>query len=76
MNYEQTNENRPDESSNMVTDTELLALAALAQVESVLMAGDNAERAAREEMPAWREGCGFMPAGAKLREELAKRGVL
>ncbi len=57
-----------------MSDTELIALAALANVEAVLMDGDNAQRLICNESPAWRDGCGLMPAGEALREELFKRG--
>jgi len=62
------------EKAQETKDAELLALAALAGVEAVLMAGDNAHRALNNESPAWRTGCGYMPAGDALRDELYKRG--
>ena len=55
-------------------DAELLALAALANVEAVLMQGDNQQRAINGESPAWREGCGFMPATSELQQALYNRG--
>ncbi len=56
-----------------MNDAELLATAALANVEAVLMAGDNAQRAIEGYGPAWREGTGIMEYGEKLREELYRR---
>ncbi len=58
-----------------MSDTELIALAALANVEAVQMAGDNACRIACGESPAWTEGCGTMRATELLREELHRRGI-
>lgn len=55
-------------------DAELIALAALANIEAVLMAGDNAVRALNNESPAWGTGHGLMPAGTELQNELYKRG--
>lgn len=57
-----------------IATAELLGLAALANVEAVLMSGDNAARAHRGEHPAWTDGTGMMPASEALREELFKRG--
>lgn len=57
-----------------MSDAEVIALAALANVEAVLMAGDNAARALNGEFPAWREGAGLMPASEALRMELYRRG--
>jgi len=57
-------------------DAELVALAALANVEAVLMAGDNAERALQGSLPMWRTGTGFMPATEQLREKLFRRGLV
>lgn len=59
-----------------LTDSELLALAAMANVEAVLMAGDNEMRRACGETPAWRGGCGYMPAATKLYDELYRRNIL
>jgi hypothetical protein len=56
-----------------MSDNELLTLAALANVESVLMAGDNAHRAQEGYSPAWRDGCGMMPFGTALAEEMERR---
>lgn len=56
-----------------MSDVELIALSALANVEAVLMSGDNAACAYRNEPPAWREGCGFMQYGTELAEELYRR---
>ncbi len=57
-----------------MTDAELIALAALVNVEAVLMAGDNAQRVQNGESPVWREGWGFMPATLALQQELYRRG--
>ena len=57
-----------------IATAELLALASLANVEAVIMAGDNAARKLSGESPVWREGAGMMPASEALREELFKRG--
>lgn len=54
-------------------DAELIALAALVNVEAVLMAGDNAARAINGYSPAWTDGCGLMQYGAVLEEELRRR---
>lgn len=59
-----------------LTDAELVALAAMAQVEAVIMAGDNAERVSQGLWPTWRTGCGYMPAATKLYDELCSRGIL
>lgn len=61
---------KPQETS----DAELIALAALANVEAVVMAGENAQRANQGHSPAYREGTGYMPAATALCEELQKRG--
>ena len=55
-------------------DAELLALAAMAQVEAVLMAGENQQRAINGESPAWVVGHGFMPATSELQQKLYERG--
>ena len=55
-------------------DAELLALAALASVEAVIMAGDNQQRVMNKELPAWRSGCGYLPATTELSDILYKRG--
>ena len=55
------------------SDAELIALAALAQVEAVLMAGDNAACALRGDYPQWRSGTGYMYHTTNLEEELLKR---
>ncbi len=55
-------------------DAELISLAALANVEAVLMAGENAQREAEGLSPAWRYGTGMMPAANALSDELLKRG--
>lgn len=62
-----------------LTDAELIALSSLAQVEAVLMAGDNIACVANSKLPNWRVnalGLPLMPASGKLREELIKRGIL
>jgi hypothetical protein len=56
-----------------MNDAELIATAALANVEAVLMAGDNAIRALNGEYPMWSTGTGIMEYGEKLREELYRR---
>jgi hypothetical protein len=58
-----------------MSDAELLALAALVQVEAVLMAGDNAERAMNGHLPRWADGHGVMPATDALKQELYRRKV-
>jgi len=63
-----------DGKAQTTRDAELLALAAMTNVEAVVMAGDNAARASRGEAPAWTTGCGFMAAGTALYDELYKRG--
>lgn len=55
-------------------DAELIGLAAMAQVEAVLMAGDNRNRALQELPAAWSSGCGFMPATNELHQKLYERG--
>lgn len=59
-----------------ISDAELIALSALANVEAVLMAGDNACRALDGHAPAWRDGCGMMPAGTALSDELYRRRII
>jgi hypothetical protein len=56
-----------------MTDAELIATAALANIEAVLMAGDNAERAMQGLLPMWREGTGMMEHGTRLMDELYHR---
>lgn len=58
-----------------MNDAELIALAALANVEAVAMAGDNQNRAINGQCAAWSDGTGFMPATTTLREELHRRGI-
>ena len=58
-----------------MNDAELLALAALVQLEAVQEAGDNQLRALNGESPAWCVGCGGWYA-EKLRTELVRRGVI
>jgi hypothetical protein len=55
-------------------DAELIALAALARVEAVLMEGDNKAREDQGLSPAWSSGCGFMPATSELQQRLYERG--
>ena len=64
------------ESTARLTDAELVALAGMAQVEAVIMAGDNAECALQGRLPIWRDGCGYMPAATRLYDELYNRGLL
>jgi hypothetical protein len=59
-----------------MTDAELVALAAMANVEAVLMAGDNASRAMNGYGPMWADGHGFMSAGTALFDELRRRGTM
>lgn len=59
-----------------LTDAELVALAAMAQVEAVIMAGDNVEYTSQGRLPIWRDGYGYMPAATKLYDELYNRGLL
>jgi len=56
-----------------VSDVELIATAALANVEAVVMAGDNAQRAMEGLSPMWQEGTGVMPYTASLIDELYRR---
>lgn len=58
-----------------MSDAELIALAALANVEAVQMAGANAFAALCNEVPTYREGCGLMPATLALQQELRRRGI-
>ncbi len=59
-----------------LTDAELIALAAMANIEAVLMAGDNQRFALFGNGSQWASGCGFMPAGTALYDELQRRGRL
>lgn len=59
-----------------MSDAELNALAAMANVEAVLMAGDNASRQIDGNGPAWASGHGFMPAGTALYDELGRRELV
>ena len=56
-----------------MSDAELIATAALANIEAVIMAGDNAQRANEGLGPMWREGTGCMEFGTKLINELWRR---
>lgn len=56
-----------------MNDAELIALAALAQIEAVQMDGENQMRALGGELPAWTPARGKLPAGEALQEELYKR---
>lgn len=56
-----------------LTDAELIALAALVQVEAVVMAGDNEQRRNEGYPPAWRSGTVLMPHAKELEAELARR---
>jgi len=62
--------------STKLSDTELLALAAIANNEAIIMAGDNQNRAYRQEPAMWSNGTGYMEATEKLRIELYNRGIL
>ena len=59
-----------------LTDVELVALAAIANVEAVIMAGDNEQRKMQGYTAAWQSGCGLMTAGMRLYDELQKRNIL
>jgi hypothetical protein len=56
-----------------MSDAELIALAALANAETVLMAGDNQQREKDGYAPAWRDGCGFMHFTTLLYDEMWRR---
>lgn len=58
-----------------MSDAELIGLAALANVEAQLMAGDNASRMANEGVPRWSTGTGLMTASELLSNELWNRGL-
>lgn len=60
--------------TSKMSDADLIALAAAAQIEAVIMAGDNQVRALNQEYPMWASGHGMMPAGVALFDELTKRG--
>lgn len=62
--------------SSGMSDAELIALAALANVESVVMAQDNYLWNTNNGGQVWAAGHGFMQATTKLQNELSKRGVL
>lgn len=68
-----TNPAAREQPTPRMTDAELIATAALANVEAVLMAGDNAERALEGHLPMWRTGTGMMEHGARLDLELYQR---
>lgn len=59
-----------------MNDAELIATAALANIEAVLMAGDNFARQQTTGYPMWSSGTGMMEYGEKLREELYRREKL
>ena len=59
-----------------ISDAELIALAALAKIEAVLMDGDNHAKILFGECPLWTVGGGYLEAGTELREELWRRGIL
>ena len=65
-----------DKSLDRPTDAELIALAALANIEAVQMAGDNQQRAHQGYSPAYVTGMGWGIAGERLYDELHKRGIL
>jgi hypothetical protein len=54
-------------------DSELIAIAALANIEAVLMAADNAEWIEQGRIPPRRTGTGLMPAGTALLAEMKRR---
>lgn len=56
-----------------MSDAELIATAALANVEAVIMAGENQLRALNGFSPAWAQGHGMMVNGMKLADELYRR---
>ena len=62
------------EKTQETKDAELLALSALANIEAVLMAGENAQRTNQGYSPAYTDGTGMLRAGEELRVELFKRG--
>jgi hypothetical protein len=64
------------EHPNAMTEAELIALSALANIEAVIMDGENKAREMNGYSPAWSAGCGYMEAGTALRDELHKRGLL
>lgn len=59
-----------------MSDSELVALAAIANAEAVMMAGDNQIQKMRGESPHFAAGYGMMPAGSALYDELIRRGIL
>lgn len=59
-----------------MNDAELIALAALANIEAVIMDGENQERALNNQVPAWRPGTGYLPAGTSLWTELKRRKII
>lgn len=59
-----------------MSDAELIALAAMANIEAVLMDGENKDRQRNGYSSAWSNGCGCLPAGSALYDELMKRGIL
>ncbi len=59
-----------------MTAAELIALAALANLEAVQMQGENDLRMQHGISPAWTPGCGYLSAGTALSDELYKRGIL
>lgn len=60
--------------SQQTLDAELIALAALAHNEAIIMAGDNRQREIEGYGPAWASGCGYLPATTALFDEMVKRG--
>lgn len=57
-------------------DAELIAMAALANCEAVLMAGENQMRVDQGYAPAYRDGTGIGEWGEKLRDEMNRRAAL
>ena len=57
-------------------DTELFAIAALANCEAVIMAGENQMRAHQGYAPAYVDSTGFGEWGEKLRDEMHSRAAI
>lgn len=68
----------PAELKSDMKDAELLALAAMAHVDAVTMAGDNraCEMRGQGEGPMWRYGTGYPTATTALFRELQKRNLI
>ncbi len=61
------------ENKKLLNDAELIALAALANAETVIMNGDNQQRAIEGWLPMWREGTGYMKYTSILMDEMERR---